>query len=97
MIKVKSFMSDLFDMKCEKIYTITKKDKKILNKIKNNTVDLNDILKIIKSSNLNYEQIKKKIEILLDDINIEHSYQSQKIYKYGFSDGIKMMLEVIKY
>lgn len=96
-MKLKSFIDDIFNMKSEQLYTITPKDKNELTKLKNNSIKLNDILKIIENSNLNYEDFKEKIETYLDDINIEHSYQSQKIYKIGFTDAIKIMLETIKF
>lgn len=92
----KSFIDELFEKKEEDLYEVTPKDKLILKEIKDNSVNLEDILNLIKNSNVNYKDFLEKIESYLDDINIESYYWNQKLYKYGFIDGVRLMIECLE-
>lgn len=92
----KSFIDELFEKKEEDLYEVTPKDKLILKEIKDNSVNLEDILNLIKNSNVNYKDFLEKIESYLDDINIESSYWNQKSYKSGFIDGVRLMIECLE-
>lgn len=73
---------------------IDEKIKEINESIKENSKIINVSEKIKEFEN--YEQIKEIIKIIENNYNIKISLYNKEIYKKGFKDGVKLIIECLK-
>ena len=96
-----SILDSIFKEKEESLYYQNKYDKEKIKEIYlENPTSYENLLIAIKNLTPHFnntrENIIEKLEQYLERENSLSAYDNERFYKKGFSDGVKMMLEVLK-
>ena len=87
-------LNKIYDLRQQDFEKEDKKDRIILSKILND-IKIEDIEKSI--NNLQEEQkLAKQIELLIENYEIQIAYYSQKNYKQGFKDAMRLYTQCLE-